>query len=95
MHSKIGSGFLLITGLLMCPCHLLLLLPLLLPLMERTALGGWLATHTGLVVGLSTGYFIFALITGLRMLRQQHRSGTTTDNGEGRPLQAAFYGEHV
>ena len=64
MRKKVGSSVLLVTGFLACPCHLPLTLPLLITLLGGTALGGWLSTHTGLVIGLSTGYFIAALVVG-------------------------------
>jgi mercuric ion transport protein len=45
-------------GLVACPCHLPLTLPLLLSLTAGTAFSAWLATHTALVYGLSTLIFI-------------------------------------
>lgn len=95
MRSKIGFDFLLITGVLACSCHLLLLLSLLILLVAGTALGLWLAAHTGLVIGLSTSYFIFVLVVGFRLVRRQQHSGTGSGSAEGRLRQAAPYGEHV
>src|SRR5437867_7030985 len=68
----------LITGFLACPCHLPLTLPLLIALFGGSALGGWLATHTGLVIGLSSGYFIAALVVGFWLLsyRGSRREGS-------------------
>ena len=71
MRRSVGSYALLITGFLACPCHLPLTLPLLIALFGGTALGGWLATHTGLVIGLSTGYFIAALVVGFWLLNDR------------------------
>ena len=77
MRRSVGSYALLITGFLACPCHLPLTLPLLIALFGGSALGGWLATHTGLVIGLSTGYFIAALVVGFWLL---NRRGTQRPN---------------
>ena len=47
-----------------CPCHL----PILLVLLAGTGLGGFLSQNLGLVaVGLA-GYFILALVLGVRLL---------------------------
>ncbi len=70
MRRFIGSSLLLITGLLVCPCHLPLTLPLLVALFGGTALGTWLSTHTGLVIGLSTGYFLAAIALGIWLLNR-------------------------
>ena len=72
MFRTIGSYMLLLTGFLACPCHLPLLLPLLLPLVTGTTFGAWLVAHTGFVIGLSTGYFIAALVVGFWLLRRRH-----------------------
>ncbi|WP_029214634.1 hypothetical protein [Kallotenue papyrolyticum] len=66
MRKRIGV-VLTITGLLACPCHLPLALPLL-AVIGGTALGAWLTAHSGWLIALSTLYFIGALIVGLRLL---------------------------
>ena len=78
MRRSIGSSLLLITGFLACPCHLPLTLPLLVALFGGTALGTWLSTHTGLVIGLSAGYFLAAIVLGIWLLnRPSPESGDT------------------
>ncbi len=78
MRRSIGSSLLLISGFLACPCHLPLTLPLLVALFGGTALGTWLSTHTGLVIGLSTGYFLAAIVLGFWLLkRRSPESGAT------------------
>lgn len=70
MRRSIGSSLLLITGFLACPCHVSLTLPLLVALFGRTALGTWRSTHTGLVIGLSAGYFLAAIVLGIWLLKR-------------------------
>jgi hypothetical protein len=78
MRRSIGSSLLLITGFLACPCHGALTLPLLVALFGGTALGTWLSTHTGLVLGLSAGYFLAAIVVGSWLLnRHSPESGAT------------------
>src|SRR6266536_6478765 len=55
MRRSVGSSLLLITGFLACPCHVPLTLPLLVALFGGTALGTWLSTHAGLMIGLRRG----------------------------------------
>ncbi|BBL79256.1 hypothetical protein RxyAA322_11100 [Rubrobacter xylanophilus] len=48
-----------------CPCHLAIILPILIGLLGGTALGAALAAHTGLVVAGASAYFVAALAVGL------------------------------
>jgi hypothetical protein len=82
MSRTFTSYVLLITGFLVCPCHLPLTLPLLIALFGGNALGGWLATRTGLVVGLSTGYFIVALVVGFWWLNHPGRRSAGSSTNE-------------
>lgn len=76
MTRKVGGYFLIVTGFLACPCHLVVTLPLALALLSGTAVGSLLAQNSALVFGLSAAYFIGALGLGLRMLqRHRHTSG--------------------
>ena len=70
MRRSLGAYLLLLTGFMACPCHLLFTLPLAIGLLGGTALGLWLGSHTGLVYGLSTGYFLAAVIVGFWWLRR-------------------------
>ncbi len=60
----IGGAVLAVTGVLACPCHLVVTLPLLAGLLAGTALGGFLTTHTGLVYLGAGIYFVGALLLG-------------------------------
>lgn len=89
MRGSVGSYALLVTGFLACPCHLPLTLPLLIALFGGSALGGWLATHTGLIIGLSTGYFIAALVVGFWLLNNRsNRREVSPDGAACRPPAA-------
>jgi mercuric ion transport protein len=71
IRRSVGSSLLLITALLACPCHGAITLPLLVALFGGTALGTWLSTHTGLVVGLSAAYFLTAIVLGFWLLNRR------------------------
>lgn len=59
------SGVLLtITGVLVCPCHLIITLPLLVTLLTGTAPGHFLAHSTALVYTGAAIYFVVALTVG-------------------------------
>lgn len=61
---RIGGVVLTVTGLLACPCHLIVTLPLLLSLLAGTALGSFLSRNTGLVYTGAGIYFVVALAMG-------------------------------
>lgn len=71
MLRTMGRYTMLITGGLACPCHLPIVLPLMMGLLGGTALGAWISSNTALVYGLSTVYFVVALAVGLRLLRRR------------------------
>lgn len=59
----------IISAILLCPCHL----PLILAVAGGTILGGILSDHFAVIfVGLSL-YFFLALTYGLRLLKQQQK----------------------
>ncbi len=67
-------GFLLAaTAVLACPCHVVLLLPVVLGLLGGTALGVALETNTGIITAAATVYFVVALGVGLYLLNRQMR----------------------
>ena len=68
MRRTISGWFLSVTGLLACPCHLIITLPLAAGLLSGTALGGWLATHQGAIFAGASLYFIGALAAGATLL---------------------------
>ena len=73
---SLGKKTLLITGMLVCPCHMPLLLPLLATLLSGTVLGAWLNANMGLVFLLTTLYFVVALVIGIRWLVRAPIAGT-------------------
>ncbi len=65
---RIGGALLAVTGVLACPCHLVVTLPLLAGLLAGTALGNVLTHNTGLI---STGAgisFVGALAASMLVL---------------------------
>ncbi len=71
---RVGGYLLAATALIACPCHLVLLLPVALGLLGGTALGAALEANTGLIVAVSTVYFLGALGAGFYLLNRQARS---------------------
>jgi hypothetical protein len=61
---RIGGVALTVTGLLACPCHLIVTLPLLVSLLAGTRLSSFLSRNTGLVYSGATIYFVVALALG-------------------------------
>ena len=61
---RVGGVVLTVTGLLACPCYLIITLPLLLSLLAGTALGSFLSRHTGLVYTGAALYFVAASAVG-------------------------------
>ncbi len=66
--------FFFITGVLACPCHLPLTLPLLLAVTAGTAIGASLASNIWLIVAVSTIYFVSALALGWRYVTQDENA---------------------
>lgn len=71
--SKVWGGVLLVTGFIVCPCHLVITLPLILGVLGGTGLGAFLSDNQGLVYGVATGYFIAGLAVGLYLLNRKKR----------------------
>ena len=69
--SRWWAGLLAITGLVACPCHLPLTLPLLLALLGGTGAAAFITTHLGLLYGLAAAYFI-ASLAGAWLLWEGH-----------------------
>jgi mercuric ion transport protein len=72
MH-KLRSGTLLVTGFVVCPCHLPLTLGLLTGALAGTGVGSFIGSHVGLVYGIATGYFIGAVGIGLYLWSRKGR----------------------
>lgn len=64
MIRRLTGLLLTITGMLACPCHLVITLPLLASLLAGTALGTALLQQRPLIVALATLYFVGALALG-------------------------------
>ena len=73
---SLGKKTLLITGMLVCPCHMPLLLPLLATLLSGTVLGAWLSANMGLVFLATTLYFVVVLVVGIRWIVRAPIAGT-------------------
>ena len=71
---KVWGGVLLVTGVIACPCHLIITLPLILGLLAGTGVGAILGANTGLVYGITGGYFIVALAAGWYLLNRKRSS---------------------
>ena len=62
--SLIGGVVLRVSGLLACPCHLIVTVPLLISGLSGTAQGRFLSRSTGLVYTGASIYFVVALALG-------------------------------
>jgi hypothetical protein len=83
------SWFLAVTGVLACPCHLVITLPLAVALLGGTALGGWIATHEGAVALGAALYFVGALTLGATLLLARTRAETVSPEGMDEAAAAA------
>jgi hypothetical protein len=75
---RVGGVVLTVTGLLACPCHLIITLPLLLSLLAGTSLSSFLSRNIGLVYTGAGIYFVVALVLGAWCLlghARQNREG--------------------
>jgi len=61
---RIGGVVLTVTGLLACPCHLIITLPLLISGLSGTAVGSFLSRNNGEVLTFAGLYFVVALALG-------------------------------
>lgn len=71
---KRSGWFLIATGFLACPCHLVVTLPLALALLSGTAVGAFLAQNEGLVFGVAFIYFLAALGMGFFLMNFKSRA---------------------
>jgi|GEM_PF-3887912 hypothetical protein len=81
MRRRVSGWFFTVTGLLACPCHLVVTLPLVVALLGGTALGGWMAAHEGAITIGASIYFVGALAVGATLLLVgggKHASGSRT-----------------
>ena len=67
-ETKSLKGYLLlISGFIICPCHI----PILLGIVGGTTFGAFISKNLTLILGLSAVYFILALIIGFRMISRK------------------------
>ena len=71
---KVWGRVLLVTGIIACPCHLVITLPLILGLLAGTGAGAILGANTGLVYVIAGAYFIVALAVGWYLLNRKRSS---------------------
>jgi len=64
MRRQLSGAGLMVSGFIVCPCHLVVTLPLLASLLAGTALGSFLTHHTGLISTRAGIYFVGALALG-------------------------------
>ncbi len=64
MRRRLSGGGLIVSGIIACPCHLAVTLPLLAGLLAGTALGQFLTHNTGFVYTGAAIYFVGALTLG-------------------------------
>ncbi len=76
--SRVWSGVLAVTGLVACPCHFPLTLPLILGLLGGTGIGSFMGANTSLVYGIAAGYFIVAIGVGWYLLMRKRANRTPT-----------------
>ena len=76
---RIGGVVLTVTGLLACPSHLIITLPLLILLLAGTALGSFLSRNTGLVTTFAGIYFVVASDVGYWFLFGKSRPKRKVD----------------
>lgn len=89
---------------LLCPCHLPILLALLAGGLGGEAFAGFLGRNLPLILALATGYFVFALWLGQRLLQRQvtlsapragrHDDGCSTPAPPGSAARRDLPGSH-
>jgi mercuric ion transport protein len=76
--SHVRAYLLLGSALLLCPCHLPLLLGLVAGGVGGSAFASFLSQNVALVAVFATAYFVFALWMGRRLLTRNEAQATTT-----------------
>ncbi|WP_034389027.1 hypothetical protein [Deinococcus sp. YIM 77859] len=80
---NLRAYLLLGTAMLLCPCHLPLLLGLLAGGVGGSAFARFLSQNTALVAALATAYFVFALWLGRRLLTRNNACPNPNANIQG------------
>jgi len=74
--TKIKAYIASVVALIACPCHLPLMLPLLISLTAGTVFSAWLVQNTILIGLISTGIFAGSLALAVRWFNQPRLSST-------------------
>jgi hypothetical protein len=82
---RIAGMVLTVTGVLSCPCQLVVTVPLLTGLLAGTALGSFLTHQTGLIYTAASIYFVGALTLGTWYLLGQPRRPHQADEPGNEP----------
>lgn len=82
---RLAGMILTVTGVLACPCQLVVTLPLLTGLLAGTALGSFLTHQTGLIYTVASIYFVGALALGTWYLLGQPRRPHQADQPGNEP----------
>jgi len=67
---KVRSSVMFIVSLVICPCHLPIVLPLVLAFLAGTPAAVWIAQNVGWVYGGMTFLFFLSLALGFRWMNQ-------------------------
>ncbi len=76
--SRVWGGVLAVTGLVACPCHFPITLPLILAVLGGTGIGSFIGANTSLVYGIATGYFTLAVGIGWYLLMRKRTARPPT-----------------
>ncbi|GAC1368560.1 MAG: hypothetical protein NVSMB44_35130 [Ktedonobacteraceae bacterium] len=77
---RISGVLFIITGILACPCHLVITLPLLIALLAGTAAGSFFIHNSALVYLGATIYFVVGLVVGLWLISRQRERAINVDS---------------
>ena len=72
--SRVWGGVLAGTGVIACPCHLPVTLPLVLGVLGGTGLGSLIGANTGVIYGIFSAVFVVGIGAGMFLLNRQGRS---------------------
>jgi cytochrome c biogenesis protein CcdA len=81
MH-KFWRWFLVSTGIVTCPCHFPITLPLLIGALGATGLGALLVERSGLIYTAGLAYFVIAVALGAATFRASRQIKAPSDGTE-------------
>jgi hypothetical protein len=71
---KLKDGLLLVSAVVLCPCHLPFVLPALAGLLAGTGAGAFISANTGVLIGGATAGFVAIAYFSLRRVSDARRS---------------------